>query len=639
MKFSTLFMASVSATTITFAQAEDNHKFYSHSHTHLNDKTEYSPYPDQDFPDQVFFGDTHLHTSYSADAGLVGATTTPDDAFRFAKGETVTSSTGIPAKLKRPLDWLVVADHAENLGLPKALRSKDPELLNNPWGKELIETFGDGSIENAIAAYEMWMERVFANDDPLKGSPIVQTMWEDAIATADKHNQPGLFTAFIGFEWTSQPDGSNMHRNIIFKDDASYAKQILPISSYDTADPEVLWKWMEDYETKTGGHMFAIPHNGNLSNGLMFDDMTLSDKPLTKEYAEARMKWEPLYEVTQMKGDSEAHPTLSPDDEFADFGTWDKGSFGPDPKTPEMLPKEYAREAYKRGLQYENKLGVNPFKFGVIGSTDSHTGLSTASADNFFGKVVAVEPTSDPIRFEETITGRFTPNDPTDDLTHADAIASGIAGVWAKENTREAIWDAMKRKEVFATTGSRLRVRVFGGFDFEEQDLNRSDFAKNGYTKGVPMGGDLHNAEKGKKPRFLIRALRDVDGANLDRIQVVKGWLNEDGSTGEKIYNVAWSGDRKLDENGKLPPVGDTVDAKNATYENSIGAATLQAYWEDPDFDPNLKAFYYIRVLEIPTPRWTTYDNVFFGSEIPKHIPASIQDRAYTSPIWYTPQS
>ncbi len=648
MKISALFFVPLSMMTMTVAQAgehAENHKgmsdksLYGHVHSAPNDKTQYSPYPEQNFPDQVFFGDTHLHTSYSVDAGLVGATTTPDDAFRFAKGEVVTSSTGIPAKLKRPLDWLVVADHAENLGLPKALRDKNPELLDNPWGMELAETYGNGSVEEGIKSYEMWMERVFANDDPLKGSTVTQTMWEDAIITADKHNQPGLFTAFIGFEWTSQTDGANLHRNIIFKEDASYAKQIIPISSYDTADPEVLWEWMEDYEKKTGGHIFAIPHNGNLSNGLMFDDVTLSGEKLTKEYAEKRMKWEPLYEVSQMKGDGEAHPSLSPDDEFADFGTWDKGSFGPAPKTPEMLPKEYAREAYKRGLQYENTLGINPFKFGVVGSTDSHTGLSTAAADNFFGKVVAVEPTLDPIRFEEAITGRFTPNDPTDDLTHADAIASGIAAVWAKENTREAIWDAMKRKEVYATTGSRLRVRVFGGFDFSKEDLDRSDFAQNGYTKGVPMGGDLYKAKKGKTPSFLIRALRDVDGANLDRIQVVKGWLNKDGSTGEKVYDVAWSGDRKPDEKGKIPPVGNTVNAENATYENSIGSATLDAYWQDPDFDPNLKAFYYIRVLEIPTPRWTTYDSVFFGSKIPEDIPLSVQDRAYTSPIWYTPSS
>ncbi len=639
MKIKALLITSVSAIAMIALQAEDKHNYYSHSHTVLNDKVDYSPYPEEDFPDQVFFGDTHLHTSYSADAGLVGATTTPDDAFRFAKGETVTSSTGIPAKLKRPLDWLVVTDHAENLGLPKILKDKDPNLLENPWGKELSDTFGDGSsFENSVAAYEMWMQRVFDKDDPLKGSPIIKNMWEDTINTADKHNQPGLFTAFIGFEWTSQPDGNNLHRNIIFKEDASYAKQIIPISSYDTDDPEELWKWMEEYEKKTGGNMFAIPHNGNLSNGLMFDDITLSGKPLTKEYAEKRMKWEPIYEITQIKGDGETHPSLSPDDEFADFGTWDKGSFGPEQKKPEMLPKEYVREALKRGLQYENTLGVNPFKFGVVGSTDSHTALSTASADNFFGKVVAVEPTADPIRFEEAITGRFTPDDPTDDLTHADAIASGIAAVWAKENTREAIWDAMKRKEVYATTGSRIRVRVFGSFDFTEEDLYHSDFAKNGYTKGVPMGGDLHDAKAGQVPGFLIRSLRDVDGANLDRIQVVKGWLNKDGTTEEKVYDVAWSGDRKLDSNGKLPPVGNTVDIKTATYENSIGAPTLETYWQDPDFDPNIKAFYYIRVIEIPTPRWTTYDNVFFGSKIPEDIPVSIQDRAYTSPIWYNPK-
>jgi hypothetical protein len=350
------------------------------------------------------------------------------------------------------------------------------------------------------------------------------------------------------------------------------------------------------------------------------------------------MRFEPVYEITQIKGDGEAHPALSPNDEFADYGTWDKGSFGPELKTPEMLPREYAREAWKRGMAYEGSLGANPFKFGVVGSTDSHTGLSTTQEDNFFGKIAQVEPTADPVRFEEEVTGRATPDDPSDDIVHAQALASGLAAVWARENTRKAIWDAFERKEVFATTGTRIRVRVFAGWDFDEDDLNRSDFARHGYDAGVPMGGDLADAPEGSAPAMLIRAIRDPDGANLDRVQVIKGWLDSEDKTHEQVYDVVWSGDRQPSADGKLPPVGNTVDVEEASYSNSLGAAGLQAFWRDPDFDPAQRAFYYVRVLEIPTPRWTTYDAKFFGIERPEGIEPTQQERAYTSPIWYTPK-
>jgi hypothetical protein len=532
----------------------------------------------------------------------------------------------------------VVSDHAENLGLAVALAEDSPVLKENDWGREIAEIYAPKTTDAQIKSYEFWMEATYTGDDPLAGTPFGQTMWQRVTEAAERHNQPGAFTAFIGFEWTSQPNGTNMHRNVIYRDGKDLADQVVPISSYDTDDPEKLWAWMQDYEDRTGGKLLAIPHGGNLSNGLMFDDTTLSGKALTEDYAKRRMAYEPLYEITQMKGDGEAHPMLSPEDEFADYGTWDAGSFGPEPKTPDMLPKEYARSAWKRGLAYDATLGANPFKFGVVGSTDAHTGLSTAAENNFFGKVSLVEPTADPIRFEEAITGRFTPDDPSDDLTHSDAIASGLAAVWARENTREALWDAMMRKEVYATTGTRLRVRVFGGFDFTEADLARADFAKHGYAKGVPMGGDLAEAPEGQAPTLLIRALRDPDGANLDRIQVIKGWTTPEGEPKEKIYDVAWSGERKPGADGKLPPVGDTVDVEEATYTNAIGAPYLHAFWTDPDFDPAERAFYYVRVLEIPTPRWTTYDAKIFSVERPVDQPASQQERAYTSPIWYTPK-
>jgi hypothetical protein len=596
----------------------------------------YSPYPEQNFPDQVFFGDTHLHTAFSPDAGLIGATLTPDDAFRFARGEKVISSTGVPARLARPLDFLVVSDHAENLGLPTAVANRDPELLATEFGRKIAKIMAPGNIESKFAGYEFWELQSQTGEDPLAGTNFGRSMWARATEAAEKNNAPGAFTALIGFEWTSGPNGVNLHRNVIFRGGKDTADKIVPISTYDTEDPEKLWDWMEQAEKNAGVRLLAIPHNGNLSNGLMFDDVTFDGRPIDEAYAKRRMRWEPVYEVTQMKGDSETHPKLSPNDEFADFYTWDKGSFGPDPKTPDMLPKEYAREAYKRGLAYDAKLGANPFKFGMIGSTDSHTGLSTAEEDNFFGKIAALEPTADPIRFYEPLVGRFSEN--ASDKTFAwQTGAAGLAAVWARENTREAIWDALARKEVYATTGPRILVRVFGGWGFDKSDLDRSDFAKYGYDKGVPMGGDLSNAPKDGKPGLLIRALRDPEGANLDRVQVIKGWVDAGGTSHEQVYDVAWSGGRKPGQDGKLPPVGSTVNGADASYTNAIGEPFMQVFWTDDGFDPSLRAFYYVRVIEIPTPRWTTYDAKVFGVKTPEGAPLDVQERAYTSPIWYAP--
>lgn len=596
----------------------------------------YSPYPEQNFPNTAFFGDAHLHTSYSTDAGMLGNTLGPEEAYRFARGETVISSTGLPARLRRPLDFVVITDHAENLGLAPALREGNPLILQSEWGRMQYELVKQGTVAAIAQAFDNWLTRVSANDDPTRDVPeLGRTMWEKITSAAEKYNEPGRFTTLMGFEWTSQPNGNNLHRNVIFRDGKTQADQIVPFSVYDGQDPQQLWAWLDAYEKKTGGRAIAIAHNGNISNGLMFDDVTFTKKPLDRSYAELRMRWEPVYEVTQMKGDGETHPVLSPTDEFANFERWDKGSFGPQPKTRDMLPREYARAAYKKGLAYEAKLGANPFKFGMIGAIDSHTSLATSDENNFFGKAVLLEPSADPVRFDEVIVGRAAPKGYQ--ITARQTSASGLAGVWARENTREAIWDALARKEVFATTGTRLIVRVFGGFDFSAADLYRSNFAQNGYAKGVPMGGDLHAAPPGKTPKFLIRAVRDVDGANLDRVQVIKGWLDAQGKTHEKIYDVAWSGKRKPGKNGKLPPVGNTVNVAEATYTNAIGAPALEAYWKDPAFDAKQRAFYYVRVIEIPTPRWTTYDAKFFGVKLPTDVPASIQDRAYTSPIWYTP--
>jgi hypothetical protein len=594
----------------------------------------YSPYPAQDFPNRVYFGDTHLHTSYSTDSGMIGNTLGPEQAYRFARGETVTSSTGLPARISRPLDFLVVADHAESIGAAPAIANSDPVIMETEFGRQLVAFVKSGHPDKA---YDLWLQAGASGNNPLAGEDrLIIPAWKHITDTADEYNEPGRFTALIGFEWSSHPGGDNLHRVVVFRDDKTKAQQVKPISRDDTMDPEKLWEWMAAYEAKTGGRLLAIPHNGNLSNGLMFNDVTLtSKKPIDRDYAERRRRWEPIYEVTQMKGDGETHPMLSPTDEFADFERWDKASFGPNPKTPDMLPREYAREALKRGLLYESSIGVNPFKFGMIGSTDSHTSLSTTTEDNYFGKVVALEPSADPIRFEEVIAGRPAPKG--SQMFARQVSASGLAAVWARENTREAIWDAMSRKEVYATTGTRIRVRVFGGFDFTAEDLVRSDFARNAYEKGVPMGGDLKTAPEGKAPSFLVQSLRDPDGANLDRIQIIKGWLGKDGKTEEKIYDIAWSDGRTPGADGKLPPVGNTVNIEDATYTNAIGSAALQGYWTDPDFDPSERAFYYVRVLEIPTPRWTTIDAKVFGVKRPDDVPASIQERAYTSPIWYTP--
>ncbi|MCX7302894.1 MAG: DUF3604 domain-containing protein [Hyphomicrobiales bacterium] len=599
-------------------------------------KAEYSPYLDQGFPDRVYFGDTHLHTSYSTDAGMVGNRLGPEEAYRFARGEEVISSTGLRARLQRPLDFLVVSDHAENLGLAPMIEESNPDLLRTEFGRLVHGLVKSGK---GPEAYEAWIGRMNALDDPMKGNEAVtRTMWERETEIAEKYNQPGKFSAIIGYEWTSMPDGNNLHRNVIFRDGKAKADEVIPFSQYDSVDPEDLWTWMADYEKKTGGRVLAIPHGGNLSLGLMFDDVTLTTKkPIDKEYAERRMRWEPLYEVTQMKGDGEAHAALSPNDEFTGFETWDRGSFGAGVHTADMLPREYAREALKRGLKYEQDIGVNPFKFGMVGSTDAHTSLATTTEDNFFGKVVPLEPSAGYDRFFEVVAGRLSGEDPRRKSFAWQTSASGLAAVWATDNTREALWDAMSRKEVYATTGTRLMVRVFAGYDFEENDVQRHDFAAYGYRNGVPMGGDLAAAPEGKVPSLMIRALRDADGANLDRIQVVKGWLDAKGDLQEKVYDVAWSGDRKTGADGKLPAVGNTVDAKDASYTNTIGAPLLTGYWKDPDFDPKERAFYYVRAIEIPTPRWTTYDAKFFKTTPPPEAPVSIQDRAYTSPIWYTP--
>jgi hypothetical protein len=595
---------------------------------------DYSPYPQQKFPNKVYFGETHLHTSFSTDAGMVGNTLGPEDAFRISRGEPFVSSMGVPGQLSRPFDFVVVTDHSENLGLAPAIARSDPQLLASPWGKKIHDLVKAGK---PMEAFDMFVAQIMVGENALEGDDMLRTYWQLETAAAEKYNEPGLFTALIGYEWSSAPGGANLHRNVIFRDGKEMADTILPFSSYDSVDVEDLWAFMEAYEKNTGGKLLAIAHNGNLSDGLMFDDVTLTTKePLDRDYAERRQRWEPIYEVTQIKGDGETVPALSPKDEFADYYTWEPASFSEKTTTPEMLPNEYAREALKRGLAYEEKLGVNPFKFGMIGSTDAHTSIPATEEDSFFGKISPAEPSGSPLRYEELVNGRLSP-DPETKTRLYESMAGGLTAIWARENTREALFDAMARKEVFATTGTRLRVRVFGGWDLSESDLERSNFAEHGYVHGVPMGGDLADAPEGKAPTMLIRVLRDPDGANLDRVQMVKGWLDKQGNTHERIYDVACADGRGVNERRCENPVGNTVNIADASYTNSIGDPFLAAAWTDPDFDAEQRAFYYVRVLEIPTPTWLAFDAKYFKVELPDVAVMEGQERAYTSPIWYTP--
>ena len=593
----------------------------------------YSPFVGRDYPDQVLFGDAHFHTNLSFDAGLVGTTLDVDDGYRFARGEKVVSNTGQPVQLVRPLDFLVITDHAELIGLAPMIQESNPVLLGDPWGKWVHERFNAGP-EGRMEAFQNIIAAGVKGENPFNTNEAARSIWIDFVEKAETYNEPGRFTAMTGFEWTSTPDGDNLHRVVVFGDGADKTSQTLPFSSFDSSDPEDLWMFLANYEEKVDGHALAIPHNGNLSNGLMFSDKMPSGKKMTRDYAEKRIRWERLHEMSQIKGDEETHPFLSPEDEFADFETWDVSNLdGSAPKKDSMLQYEYARSALKLGLKIEKEIGANPYKFGMSASTDTHTGLSTSREENYFGKYAKTEPSAD--RFNYDV---IPSNNPALRILTSQEAASGLMAVWARENTRGEIFDAMKRKEVYATTGTRIRVRVFGGWDFQAEDLKHPDFTALGYQGGVPMGGDLTKAPSGKSPAFLIQALRDPDGANLDRVQIIKGWLDDKGKTHERIYDVAVSDGRKIGKDGRSKkPVGNTVDIEKATFTNSIGDAMLTAHWSDPDFDPKESAFYYVRVLEIPTPRWTTYDAAFFGIDRPDNVPATLQDRAYTSPIWYTP--
>lgn len=593
------------------------------------------PQSTAEYPNSVYWGDTHVHSSYSLDANLFGNTSLdPEQALRFARGEGIEMGSGITAKLSRPLDFLLVADHSENMGVLPMIRDNSPMIAYSQTAIKVRALFEQYSLLKP--EHLGLVSKAFYKSDIEFNAAIQSTVWNEITSIMDKMNTPGKFTALIGYEWGSTPNGNNLHRIVVYRDAAGKAQRLLPLSSHGESTPEALWRYLDRYEREVGGEVFAIPHNSNLSNGLMFSLVDSQGNAIDRAYAEQRARWEPLIEVTQIKGDSETHPFLSPDDEFSNFGTWDKTNvFGSERTEKSMLAANYGRSALKRGLQLESEVGVNPYKFGMIGSTDSHTSLATADDENFWGKTAALMPGSDRTH------GVFMPSTVGDEYStfNWEQLASGYAAVWATENTREAIFDSMRRKEVYATTGPRIAVRLFGGWDFTQADARQRKIASIGYKKGVPMGADLPtNTGDVKAPSFLVSAVKDSEGANLDRIQIVKGWLDAGGAIQEKVFDVVLSDESRRLSSGKVLAVGDTVNVNKATYTNLIGSVQLAGVWQDPEFSLQSIAFYYARVLEIPTPRWPAYDRVLYGSKIRADIPLKIQQRAYTSPIWYQPK-
>ncbi|WP_394174707.1 DUF3604 domain-containing protein [Thalassotalea litorea] len=584
---------------------------------------------ESDGPTVLLWGDTHLHTNLSPDAYVNKNTNVdPDTAYRFAKGMPVMSDdTRAKVRLHTPLDFLAVTDHAEYAGVPKMLWDGDEELSKTKTGARYIEMIKDGKGTDVF--FELIADVNAAKPNmELHSQRVRDTVWKQIYEAAEKHNEPGKFTALIGWEWSSLPNGSNLHRVVFMPEDASVAEKFTPYSAFESDRPEDLWNWLEKTAEETGANFVAIPHGSNISNDLMFQNVDSDGNAITKEYAKTRIRWEPVIEITQIKGDSETKSELSPDDEFADFETYEHLiKVGGTEEEREADPAaSYVRSALMRGLEIEQNVGVNPYKAGLVGSTDAHTGLASSEEDNFWGKFsIDSKPEGKDLEGAPGVTGW-------------DMSASGLAAVWAKENTREAIVEAFKRKEVYGTSGPRIKLRVFAGYDFKDNDAESADLANIGYDKGVPMGSDLPPAGKRDNPKLLIQAVKDPVDANLDRVQVVKGWVDDSGKAQEKVYNVAWSGERKQSSDGSIEAVGNTVDMDTGLYTNDIGTEQLTVVWEDVDFDPDMRAFYYVRVLQIPTPRHTLFDALALGIEHPEEYDAVIQERAYSSPIWYTPK-
>ncbi|MEM1120242.1 MAG: DUF3604 domain-containing protein [Bacteroidota bacterium] len=577
----------------------------------------------------AYFGDLHVHTSWSFDAFIYNVRTTPNDAYDFASGKAIDHVSGKKIQLGRPLDFMAVTDHSEYMGIMKQMLDPNNLLSKLEMAKKILS---DDRAVSLAAFGDVGMS--IARNEPigeLAKKEISKSTWQRLVSIADEYNQPGKFTTFPAYEWTSSPSepnyeppfARNMHRNVVYR---GHKVSEIPFSSFDSQDPENLWAWL-DKEREKGIDVMAIPHNANMSDGLMYGAKRMNGEALTAAYAESRMRNEPINEVVQIKGQSMSHPALAPNDEFADFEVYAYtfSNAAPPPSKPDG---SYVRQALKNGLAYEKSLGVNPFKFGFIGSSDGHNAASSVEEDNHFGKLGNIDATP------ATRVGS------DDKFVRARYFsAAGLAGVWAKENTRDAIFDALQRKETFSTSGPRIKVRFFAGYYFNDAAMDGDNWLANAYENGVAMGSDLSVGPRklNSTPSFLIHAIKDAEGANLDRIQVVKGYLDADGNVLEKIFNVVWAGDRKIDADGKLPAIGNTVDVAKASYTNDIGAVALQTVWIDPEFDRTQPAFYYLRVLEIPTPRWSTYDSFTLGRVPPGDLPKTIQERAWSSPIWYNP--
>ncbi len=601
----------------------------------------YSPNANRGFPTQALFGDTHAHSALSADAGGGGTTLMPRDMYRFARGEQINSNTGQPVKLARPFDFYMLTEHTDGMGVITDIMRGAPNIMADPQGKKFHEEFAKGGDAAKAASIDLIAQFSQGTLSEVllyqPGTPGYDNTWRDLVQAAEEFNEPHVFTAIIAYEWTSLIAGNNLHRNVLFRDGPERALQVVPFLMSPPAgspDPRDLWKWMQNYEDKTGGDVLAIPHNPNLSNGIMFamNDTFRDGEAFDPEYLETRARWEKLVEIGQSKGDSETHPLLSPTDEFANYERWDWANLDmTEVKTPDMIAHEYVRNVLKNGLTFEQNGDTNPFKLGFVGGSDHHTGLTTPDDNNYFGAFAWMEPNAT----RATMTAKS--NEKLDIAYKGWQYATpGPTAVWATENTRAGIFDAMERREVYATTGPRITLRFFGGFDFVADDIKTRELARVGYAKGVPMGGDLIHGDGA--PSFLVYAMRDPIGANLDRVQIIKGWVDDSGETHENVYDVVWSGDRVPGDDGKLPDVGNTVDLSIPSWTNDIGRAELGTVWSDPDFDPAQHAFYYTRVIEIPTPRWTAYDAVRFNVDMPSEVKMITRERAYSSPIWYTPE-
>ncbi|MEA3413658.1 MAG: DUF3604 domain-containing protein [Pseudomonadota bacterium] len=570
----------------------------------------------------VYFGEQHMHTRNSFDAFTVGVNQSWEQAYRFAMGEEVTlSTTGEKIKRTTPYDFVAITDHSEYYGVLKDFKNPDSELSKSDFAKQVV-----AGLENPEAGKDAVTTLIgsLVTNTPLSEyvTPELRvSRWQEFIETADRFNQPGRFTTLYAYEWTSIPDGQNMHRNVFFRDKPA----AVPFSSFDSIHPEDLWTYLE-IQRNQGIDAFAIPHNSNVSNGWMFAPNQFLDGPMDARYARRQQANEPAFEIHQTKGNSEAHPLLSPNDEFATFepfpGLINLG-------VPSQVKYGFYRQGLVDGMKLESELGHNPYKMGVVGGADVHSGYQGNEEWDWKGAHG---------NQDDTPKKRLDPTPNASGENGFTVSSAGSTAVWAEENTREAIFDAIKRKETYGTSGTLIRLRFFGGWEYPNDLVDDRDFVRKAYSGGVPMGGDLPK-KTSWAPTFAVRALKDPNSGNLDRLQIVKGWSHPvNGYPQEKIYDVAWSDDRRPDPGtGKLPPVGNTVDIRTAKYTNDIGDSQLSAVWTDPDFDPGTKAVYYVRVLEIPTPRWSTYDAVKLGVEPPSGVPATIQERAWSSPIWYTP--